>query len=99
MRAVVRRRLSSGAIVSVPLLWTPTFLFVPYLIMFVPAFQVGNYLTIVSGPKYYQILIHTFKIASIVATAALLVAYPLTYFLVFQHKSRRLRVISRHPAP
>ena len=105
MRAVVRRRLSAGTITSVPLLWTLAFLFVPYLIMFTysfyektyptftPAFQFGNYLTIISDPQYYQVLFRTFKIASIVAASALLVAYPLTYFLVFQLKSRRLRTL------
>lgn len=105
MRAVVRRRLTSGAIVSAPLLWTLAFLFVPYLIMFTysfylktfpmftPAFQFGNYLTILDDPQYYRVLIRTFKIAAIVATSALLVAYPLTYFLVFQVKSPRLRSV------
>lgn len=105
MRAVVRRRLTAGAIVSAPLLWTLAFLFVPYLIMFTysfylktfptftPAFQFGNYLTILDDPQYYRVLIRTFKIAAIVATSALLVAYPLTYFLVFQVKSPRLRSI------
>ena len=38
-------------------------------------------------------LFRTFKIASIVAASALLVAYPLTYFLVFQVRSRRLRTL------
>jgi spermidine/putrescine transport system permease protein len=105
VRAVVRRRLTSGAIVSAPLLWTLAFLFVPYLIMFTysfylktfpmftPAFQFGNYLTILDDPQYYRVLIRTFKIAAIVATSALLVAYPLTYFLVFQVKSPRLRSV------
>jgi spermidine/putrescine transport system permease protein len=105
VRAVVRRRLTAGAIVSAPLLWTLAFLFVPYLIMFTysfylktfptftPAFQFGNYLTILDDPQYYRVLIRTFKIAAIVATSALLVAYPLTYFLVFQVKSPRLRSI------
>ncbi len=105
MRAIVRRRLTAGAIVSAPLLWTLAFLFVPYLIMFTysfylktfptftPAFQFGNYLTILDDPQYYRVLIRTFKIAAIVATSALLVAYPLTYFLVFQVKSPRLRSI------
>lgn len=105
MRAVVRKRLSEGAIVSVPLLWTLAFLFVPYFIMFTysfylktfptfePAFQFGNYLTIISDPQYYQVLFRTFKIASIVAASALLVAYPLTYFLVFQVTSRRFRAL------
>jgi spermidine/putrescine transport system permease protein len=101
----VRKRLSAGAIVSVPLLWTLAFLFVPYFIMFTysfylktfptfePAFQFGNYQTIISDPQYYQVLFRTFKIASIVAASALLVAYPLTYFLVFQVRSRRLRAL------
>lgn len=105
MRAIVRKRLSAGTIVSVPLLWTLAFLFVPYLIMFTysfylktfptfePAFQFGNYRTIISDPQYYQVLFRTFKIASIVAASALLVAYPLTYFLVFQVSSRRLRAL------
>jgi ABC-type Fe3+/spermidine/putrescine transport system ATPase subunit len=63
VRAVVRKRLSAGAIVSVPLLWTLAFLFVPYFIMFTysfylktfptfePAFQFGNYQTIISDPS------------------------------------------------
>ena len=105
MRAVARKRFAAGAIVSVPLLWTLAFLFVPYLIMFtysfyqktfptfVPAFQFGNYLTIISDPQYYQVLFRTFKIASTVAASALLVAYPLTYFLVFQVRSRRLKTL------
>jgi spermidine/putrescine transport system permease protein len=105
MRAVTRRRVQWTATLSGPLLWTLTFLFVPYLIMFtysfyekqfptfVPAFQFGNYLTIISDPQYYQVLFRTFKIASIVSISALLIAYPLTYFLVFQLKHRQLRTI------
>jgi len=105
VRAIVRRRLTAGAVVSGPLLWTLAFLFVPYLIMFTysfylktfptftPAFQFGNYLTILHDPQYYRVLIRTFKIAAIVGVSALLVAYPLTYFLVFQVKSPRLRSI------
>lgn len=105
MRAVARQRVQWTATLSGPLLWTLMFLFVPYLIMFtysfyekqfptfVPAFQFGNYLTIISDPQYYQVLFRTFKIASIVSISALLIAYPLTYFLVFQLKNRQLRTI------
>lgn len=105
MRAVARQRIHSGAIVSGPLLWTLLFLFVPYIIMFtysfyekrfptfVPAFQFGNYLTIISDPQYYQVLFRTFKIATTVAIAALLIAYPLAYFLVYRVTHRRLRTI------
>ncbi len=105
MRAVARQRIHSGAIVSGPLLWTLLFLFVPYIIMFtysfyekrfptfVPAFQFGNYLTIISDPQYYQVLFRTFKIATTVAATALLIAYPLAYFLVYRVTHRRLRTI------
>lgn len=103
MRATTRKNLFAGGIVAPPLLWMLAFLFIPYLIMFtysfyltkyptfVPDFQFGNYLTLVSDPQYFQVLFRTFKIASIVALAALLIAYPLTYFLVFQLRSKRVR--------
>lgn len=105
MRAEARRRLHAGALISGPLLWTLAFLFVPYVIMFtysfyekqfplfVPAFQLGNYLTVFGDPQYYQVLLRTFKIATLVGCAALLVAYPLTYFLVFKVRSAQMRSI------
>jgi spermidine/putrescine transport system permease protein len=105
MRAEVRRRVQAGAILSGPLLWTLAFLFVPYVIMFtysfyekkfplfVPAFQFGNYLTVFSDPQYYQVLVRTAKIAFLVGLFSLLVAYPLTYFLVFKIRSPQLRSI------
>ena len=105
MRAATRQRLHAGAILSAPLLWTLLFLFVPYVIMFtysfyekkfplfVPAFQFGNYLTVFTDPQYYQVLVRTAKIAFLVGFASLLVAYPLTYFLVFKVRSARLRTV------
>lgn len=105
MRADVRRRLQAGAILSGPLLWTLAFLFVPYVIMFtysfyekkfplfVPAFQLGNYLTVFTDPQYYQVMVRTAKIAFLVGLSSLLVAYPLTYFLVFKVRSAQLRSI------
>lgn len=105
MRAESRRRLQAGAILSGPLLWTLVFLFVPYVIMFtysfyekrfplfVPAFQFENYLVVFTDPQYYRVLVRTAKIASLVGLSSLLVAYPLTYFLVFKVKSASLRSV------
>lgn len=105
MRARTRQRVQAGAVLSVPLLWTLAFLFVPYVIMFtysfyekkyplfVPAFQLGNYLTVFTDPQYYQVLVRTAKIALLVGLFSLLVAYPLTYFLVFKVRGARLRAI------
>lgn len=105
MRPEARRRVHAGMVLSGPLLWTLAFLFVPYVIMFtysfyekkyplfVPAFQLGNYLTVFTEPQYYQVLMRTGKIASLVGLLSLLVAYPLTYFLVFKVRSDRLRSV------
>jgi spermidine/putrescine transport system permease protein len=99
-----RNRLASYALTSGPLMWVLAFLFIPYLIMFsysfyirqypifVPAFQFGNYVQIFSDPQYYQVLIRTAKIASLVTASAMTLAYPLAYFLVFKIKSDRLRM-------
>jgi spermidine/putrescine transport system permease protein len=87
------------------LLWTLVFLFVPYLIMFsysfyltqfplfIPAFQLGNYVQIFTEPQYYQVLLRTTKIAILVASSAVMLAYPLAYFLVFKIKSDRVRMV------
>ncbi len=105
MRAVTRRRLFAGAVITPPLLWTLVLLFIPYLIMFtysfyekkfptfIPAFQFGNYLTIFTDPQYFQVLLRSFKIAGLVAIGSLLVAYPLTYFLARQLRNKRLRAV------
>jgi spermidine/putrescine transport system permease protein len=100
-----RNRWASYALTSGPLLWVLVFLFIPYLIMFsysfyirqfpifVPAFQFGNYVQIFSDPQYYQVLIRTAKIATLVTVSAVALAYPLAYFLIFKIESDRLRMI------
>jgi len=105
MRESARRKLTSFAIVSTPFMWTMIFLFVPYMVMFtysfylkkfptfVPAFEFVNYLTIISDPQYFQVLFRTAKIAVTVALSALMIAYPLSYFLVFKIQSKQLRSI------
>ncbi len=105
MNRIQRRRLTMVGVVSGPLLWMIAFLFVPYAVMFtysfysrqfpaiIPDFQFGNYISLVTDPQYYQVLLRTLKIASLVSIAALAIAYPLTYYLVFKVKSARVRSI------
>jgi len=100
-----RNHLAASLLISGPLLWVLAFLFIPYLIMFsysfyikqypffVPAFQFGNYAEIFTDPQYYQVLLRTAKIALLVATATVMLAYPLAYFLVFKIRSARLRMV------
>ena len=105
MNHVERRRVAMFGLVSGPLLWMIAFLFVPYAVMFtysfysrqfpmiVPDFQLGNYLTLITDPQYYQVLLRTLKISIFVSLLALVIAYPLTYFLVFRIRSARLRSV------
>ena len=103
MRESTRRNITAAGIVGTPLLWTMIFLFIPYMVMFaysfylkkyptfVPAFVFDNYLTVFTDPQYFQVLLRTSKIAITVALSALIIAYPLSYFLVFKVRSAKLR--------
>ena len=103
MRAATRRKLASGGLVSAPILWMVAFLFIPYAVMFtysfyiknyptfIPAFVFDNYRTVVSDPLYFQVFLRTTKIALAVAVSALIIAYPLAYFLVFKVRNKQLR--------
>ena len=105
MRQSQRRKFAMFGVVSAPLLWMLAFLFIPYAVMFtysfysrqfpaiIPDFQFGNYLTLITDPQYYQVLLRTLKISVLVSLFALVIAYPLTYYLVFRIKSVRLRSI------
>ncbi len=103
MKESTRRKATSIGLVSTPFIWTTVFLFIPYMVMFtysfylkkyptfIPAFEFVNYIAIVSDPQYYQVLLRTAKIALMVASSALVIAYPLAYFLVFKIRSNGLR--------
>jgi len=105
MRRLRLERLPGLAALSAPLLWAIVFMFIPYLIIFtysfwlkkyptfVPAFQFGNYGQIFADPQYYQVLLRTGKIAVLVTAAALIIAYPFAYFLVFKVKTARVRIL------
>ncbi len=103
MKLQQRRRVFAAGVLSPPLLWTLAFMFAPYAIMFaysfytrkfptfVPDFQFDNYVALFLDPQYYQVLLRTLKIGLLTTVAALILAYPLAYFLVFKVRSARLR--------
>ena len=103
MREVTRRKLMSSGLVSAPILWMVAFLFIPYAVMFtysfyiknyptfIPAFVFDNYRTVISDPLYFQVFFRTAKIALSVAVSALIIAYPLAYFLVFKVRNKQVR--------
>ena len=105
MKESTRRKVTSFRLVSAPFIWTMVFLFIPYMVMFtysfyvkkyptfIPAFEFVNYIAIVSDPQYYQVMLRTARIAFMVAGSALLIAYPLAYFLVFKIRSDKLRAV------
>lgn len=92
-----------AALFSLPLAWVLLLLVVPYAIMisvgfwtrqfplFYPDFQFGNYVQILSDPQYTAVILRTTKIAFLVTVCALMLGYPLAYFLVFTVRSARLR--------
>jgi spermidine/putrescine transport system permease protein len=96
-------RLRKFLVLSPPLVWVVLFMFVPYTILFVmsvweqqyptfaPAFQFGNYLTLLEDPQYLRSLARTAKIAGLVSVCALLLAYPYAYFLVYKVRSPGVR--------
>ncbi|OAO07101.1 spermidine/putrescine ABC transporter [Roseovarius indicus] len=97
-------RHSSKLVLGIPVLWIVLFMLVPYSVLltysfwikkyplFVPAFQFGNYWTLLTDPQYLQVLLRTLKIAALVSGASLLLAYPFAYFLVFRLRNDTIRV-------
>ncbi|MER9169357.1 ABC transporter permease [Mesorhizobium australicum] len=101
---LTRRTLASFlALFSLPLAWVLLLLVVPYAIMvsvgfwtrqfplFHPDFQFGNYVQIFSDPQYTTVIVRTLKIATFVTLGAVILGYPLAYFLVFTVRSAALR--------
>lgn len=99
-----RRNLAAfAALFSVPLGWALIFMIIPYAIMiavsfwtrqfplFVPDFQWGNFVQLFSDPQYITVILRTLKIALLVTLGAVLLGYPLAYFLVFTVQSQKWR--------
>ncbi len=85
-----------------PLLWVTVFLLVPYAILFCYSFwsvssaqvivhnwNLQNYLQLVRNPIYLQVLFRSMRIAGSVTVFALLLGYPLAYYLSFHAAKRK----------
>jgi spermidine/putrescine transport system permease protein len=85
-----------------PLLWVTAFLLVPYAILFCYSFwsvssaqvivhnwNLQNYLQLVRNPIYLQVLFRSMRIAASVTIFALLLGYPLAYYLSFHAAKRK----------
>jgi spermidine/putrescine transport system permease protein len=85
-----------------PLLWVTVFLLVPYAILFCYSFwsvssaqvivhnwNLQNYFQLVRNPIYLQVLLRSMRIAASVTVFALLLGYPLAYYLSFHAAKRK----------
>jgi len=85
-----------------PLLWVTVFLLVPYAILFCYSFwsvssaqtivhnwNLQNYLQLARNPIYLQVLFRSMRIAASVTVFALLLGYPLAYYLSFHVAKRK----------
>lgn len=103
MIARAPRNLSALLVLGIPLLWIVVFMLLPYGIIvtysfwlksyptFKPAFQFGNYLTLLTDVQYLQVLGRTLKISVLVSILSLGLAYPFAWWLVFRCRSQALR--------
>ena len=84
-----------------PLAWVTLFLLAPYALMFVHSFwsvqdnqivhtwSLNNYAKLAASPLYMQVLLRSMWIAARVTVFALLLGYPLAYFLSFHAGPRK----------
>src|SRR5579862_10038143 len=85
-----------------PLLWVTAFLLVPYAILFCYSFwsvsslqvvihnwNLQNYAQLLRNPLYLTVLLRSIRIAGAVTLLALLLGYPLAYFLSFRAARRK----------
>lgn len=85
-----------------PLLWVTVFLLIPYAILFcysfwsvsplqtiVHSWSLDNYRELLRNPMYGQVLFRSMRIAGSVTILALLLGYPLAYYLSFYAAKRK----------
>jgi spermidine/putrescine transport system permease protein len=95
------RAYKSGVTVP-PLLWVTAFLLVPYALLFCYSFwsvsaqqtivhnwNLQNYVQLIRNPTYLSVLFRSLRIAAAVTLLALLLGYPLAYFLSFHAAKRK----------
>jgi spermidine/putrescine transport system permease protein len=94
-------RLYKTIVSAPPLLWVTFFLLLPYTLMFAHSFwtvqngfivhhwNVDNYYKLISNPLYSSVLFRTMRIAASVTLLAILLGYPLAYFVSFHAGPRK----------
>jgi spermidine/putrescine transport system permease protein len=94
-------RTYKAAVAIPPLLWVALFLLLPYALLFAHSFwrvssgvivhqwNLDNYRELWRNPMYLTVLLRSMKIAGSVTLFALLLAYPLAYFLSFKAVVRK----------
>ena len=95
-------RAYKAAVTIPPLLWVTIFLLIPYAILFCYSFwsvssmqvilhtwTLQNYVQLVRNPIYLQVLFRSMRIAASVTLCALLLGYPLAYYLSFHAAKRK----------
>jgi spermidine/putrescine transport system permease protein len=98
----VYSRAYKAAVAIPPVLGVTVFLLVPYAILFcysfwslspqqviVHSWNVQNYLQLILNPIYLTVLFRSMRIAATVTLLALLLGYPLAYFVSFHAAKRR----------
>jgi spermidine/putrescine transport system permease protein len=95
-------RAYKAAVTIPPLLWVTFFLLVPYAILFCYSFwsvsslqtvvhnwNLQNYAQLCRNPLYLTVLLRSIRIAGAVTLLALLLGYPLAYYLSFHAAKRK----------
>lgn len=95
-------RAYKAAVAIPPLLWVTVFLLVPYAILFCYSFwsvspqqaivhnwNLQNYLQLARNPIYLSVLFRSMRIAGTVTSFALILGYPLAYYVSFHAASRK----------
>jgi len=91
-----------SAVTIPPLLWVTAFLLIPYALLFCYSFwsvspqqtivhnwNFQNYIQLIRNPIYISVLFRSIRIAATVTLLALLLGYPLAYFLSFHAPKRK----------
>jgi spermidine/putrescine transport system permease protein len=95
-------RAYKSAVTIPPVLWVTAFLLVPYALLFCYSFwsvspqqtivhnwNLQNYFQLIRNPIYLSVLFRSIRIAGAVTLFALLLGYPLAYFLSFHAAKRK----------
>lgn len=95
-------RAYKSAVTVPPLLWVTAFLLLPYALLFCYSFwcvsaqqtivhnwNLQNYVQLIRNPTYLSVLFRSLRIAGAVTLLALLLGYPLAYFLSFHAGKRK----------